>query len=332
MPIIEVDELRKVFFVSRKAPGLAASFRALFRPNRVPVVAVDGVSFRVEAGETVGYIGVNGAGKSTTIKMLTGILSPTAGRVAVLGRNPYRERVANAADIGVVFGQRSQLWWDLALIESLNLIGNIYQVDPARFRTLLEEFCEMLDLKALLRVPIREMSLGQKMRAELAATLIHDPKVVYLDEPTIGLDLIVKERIREFIRRQNQSRGTTIVLTTHDLGDIEELCRRVIIIDKGRLIYDGPLSEIKERFGTYRTITFETAAPPGRLVLPEGCEAIDPSQPLHIVLRFDRTRTSASKVAASVMEQTDVVDFSIAEPDLASIVRQIYEGALGPRP
>jgi ABC-2 type transport system ATP-binding protein len=247
--------------------------------------------------------------------------------VRVLGRDPHRERVANARQIGVVFGQRSQLWWDLALIESLNLIGKIYEIPPARYRQLLAQFTETLSLQELLSVPIRNMSLGQKMRAELAATLIHEPDIVYLDEPTIGLDLIVKERIREFIRQQNRERGTTVILTTHDLGDIEELCPRVMIIDSGKLIYDGPLSTIKQRFGKYREITFETAVAPVHPNVPEGADIIDRGE-RKLVLRFDRTRTTASKVAAALMNQLEVVDFSLAEPDLTLIVKQIYGGAL----
>ena len=328
MAIISVEQARKVFRITRKEPGVAGSFKALFRPRIEEVVAVDGVSFAVEPGETIGYIGVNGAGKSTTIKMLTGILVPTSGRISVMGRVPSRERVANAAEIGVVFGQRSQLWWDLPLIESLNLVGRIYQVEPGRFRELLAEFSDSLELGELLRVPIRQMSLGQKMRAELAATLIHEPRVVYLDEPTIGLDLIVKERIRGFIKQQNREHGTTVILTTHDLGDIEELCERVIIIDQGRLIYDGSLGTIEERFGAHRIITFETARPAPGLRLPAGSERVELDEPGRIALRFNRLETSASRVAAAVMDQIEVVDFSITEPDLASIVRQIYAGAL----
>ena len=329
MSIIEVEQARKVFRVARKRPGLSGALRALVRPDFREVVAVDGVSFSVEPGEMVGYIGVNGAGKSTTIKMLTGILMPTSGRISVMGRDPFRQRVANAAEIGVVFGQRTQLWWDLPLIESLTLIGRIYQVDPERFRKLLDEFSDSLELGELLRVPIRQMSLGQKMRAELAATLIHEPRVVYLDEPTIGLDLIVKERIREFIKRQNRDRGTTVVLTTHDLGDIEELCERVMIIDRGALIYDGPLTTIRDRFGAYRTITFETARPvSAELRLPPGAERLAGDDERHTALRFDRRRTTASRVAAAFMDQVEVLDFAIAEPDLASIVRRIYDGAL----
>src|SRR5512135_1262725 len=265
MPVIQVEHLSKVFRSTQKDPGIGGALKALVRPRHTEKVAVDDISFTVEPGEVVGYIGVNGAGKSTTIKMLTGILVPTSGSVCVLGRDPHRERVANAQEIGVVFGQRTQLWWDLAFIESLSLVAKIYQVSERRYRQLLDQFSETLELKDLLTVPIRNMSLGQKMRAELAATLIHEPRVVYLDEPTIGLDLIVKERIREFIKEQNYTRGTTVILTTHDLGDIEELCQRVIIIDAGRLIYDGPIETIKQRFGKYREITFETIQSPGNL-------------------------------------------------------------------
>jgi ABC-2 type transport system ATP-binding protein len=328
MAIISVDNLSKVFRINQKEPGLGGALKALVRPRLVDKVAVAGISFSVEPGEVVGYIGVNGAGKSTTIKMLTGVLVPSGGQVRVFGRDPHRQRVANARDIGVVFGQRTQLWWDLALIESLNLVAKIYEVEPARYRQLLDQFADTLELKPLLSVPIRNMSLGQKMRAELAATLIHEPKIVYLDEPTIGLDLIVKERIREFIKQQNQTRGTTVILTTHDLGDIEELCKRVLIIDAGKLIYDGPLSTIKDRFGKFRTITFDTLQAVGRFPqVPEGAETLS-TDDHKLVLRFDRSLTSASKVASAVMNQLEVADFSLAEPDLASVVKQIYGGAL----
>ncbi len=325
--IIEVTDLTKVFRINLKDPGVSGALKALVRPRTMNKVAVNQISFSVEPGEMVGYIGVNGAGKSTTIKMLTGILAPTSGGVQVLGRDPHRQRVANARDIGVVFGQRTQLWWDLALIESLNLVARIYNVPPDVYAQRLAEFSQVLELKELLKMPIRNMSLGQKMRSELAATLIHDPQIVYLDEPTIGLDLIVKERIREFIKRQNRERGTTVILTTHDLGDIEELCQRVIMIDDGQLIYDGPLSTIRDRFGKYRTITFETQQPAGAIALPVGAE-VQTTEERKLVLRFDRTVTTASQVASAVMSNVDVLDFALAEPDLASIIRQIYRGAL----
>lgn len=326
-PIIRVNSLSKVFQISKKDPGVGGAVKALFRPRYESKTAVDGISFDVGPGEIVGYIGVNGAGKSTTIKMLTGILLPSGGSVRVLGRDPHRDRVANARDIGVVFGQRSQLWWDLAFIESLNLVARIYEVEPARYKQLREQFADTLLLQDLFGVPIRNMSLGQKMRAELAATLIHEPRIVYLDEPTIGLDLIVKDRIREFIKQQNRDKGTTVMLTTHDLGDIEELCHRVIMIDAGKLIYDGPLSTIKERFGKYREITFVMARPGPKPDVPVGAEVVGAGE-TQLTLRFDRTVTSASHVAAAVMSQAEVADFTLAEPDLASIVKQIYNGAL----
>jgi ABC-2 type transport system ATP-binding protein len=327
MSIIQIQDLSKVYRIVEKAPGIAGSFKALFRPRYKDILAVDRISFAIEPGELVGYIGVNGAGKSTTIKMLTGILLPSGGAVRVLGRDPYQQRVANARDIGVVFGQRSQLWWDLPLIESLNFIQRIYEIPPASFKRRLDEFAETLELKALFGMPVRSLSLGQKMRAELAATLIHDPQVVYLDEPTIGLDLIVKERIREFIKEQNRQRNVTVILTTHDLGDIEEICQRVIMIDAGRIIYDGPLSLIKDRFGKFREITLEAANPIRPFAVPPGSEIVN-QEAQRITLRFDRTATTASQVAAAIMSQLDVADFSLAEPDLASIVKQIYSGAL----
>ena len=327
MSVIEVNELSKVFKIPKKEPGLGGAVRGLFRPRYESKTAVDQINFKVESGEIVGYIGVNGAGKSTTIKMLTGVLMPTSGTVRVLRRDPHKQRVDNARDIGVVFGQRTQLWWDLALIESLNLIAKMYEVPPARYKSILDQFAATLELDELLSTPVRNMSLGQKMRSELAAALIHEPKVVYLDEPTIGLDLIVKERIRDFIKAECVSKGMTVILTTHDLGDIEELCQRVIIIDDGRIIYDGPIETIKKRFGKYREITFETVEQIHTLSMPEGAELLS-TEDHKVHIRFDRTISTASKVAGSVMNQTDVRDFSLSEPELADIVKQIYNGAL----
>jgi ABC-2 type transport system ATP-binding protein len=340
MSAIEVTNLEKTFSIPQREAGLAGAVKGLFSPKYTKKTAVDKISFSLETGEVVGYIGVNGAGKSTTIKMLTGILAPSGGSVRVLGRDPHKERVANAREIGVVFGQRSQLWWDLALRESLWLIAKIYEIPKIVFALRLEEFADVLELEELLSKPIRTMSLGQKMRAELAATLIHSPKVVYLDEPTIGLDVLVKERIRGFLKAQNKQNGTTVLLTTHDLGDIEELCSRVLIIDAGKLIYDGALETIKQRFGTHRTMKFELAlnSPPqrggnssearvGELALPDGV-VITSQENTSLELKFDRALCSASQVASAVMNQLEVLDFSIGEPDLTSIVKQIYAGGL----
>jgi len=327
MSVIDVKQLSKVFKIPKKEPGFSGAVRGLFNPKFEDKTAVNEISFKVDTGEIVGYIGVNGAGKSTTIKMLTGVLMPSGGSVKVLGRDPHKQRVDNARDIGVVFGQRTQLWWDLALIESLNLIAKIYSVHPVKYRLMLDQFTETLELDELLKVPVRNMSLGQKMRSELAAALIHEPKVVYLDEPTIGLDLIVKERIRDFIKAQCIAKGMTVILTTHDLGDIEELCKRVIIIDDGRIIYDGPIETIKKRFGKYREITFETVEQIKTIDVPEGAELLS-TDDRKVQVRFDRTLSSASKVAGSVMNQIEVRDFSLSEPELADIVKQIYNGAL----
>ena len=327
MPVIEVKDLVKVFKIPKKEPGLGGAVKGLFRPQHEAKTAVNGINFKLDAGEIVGYIGVNGAGKSTTIKMLTGVLMPTSGSIKVLGRDPHKQRVDNARDIGVVFGQRTQLWWDLALIESLNLIARIYDVHPVKYRLMLNEFTKTLELDELLKIPVRNMSLGQKMRSELAAALIHEPKVVYLDEPTIGLDLLVKERIRDFIKAECITKGMTVILTTHDLGDIEELCQRVIIIDNGRIIYDGPIDTIKKRFGKYREMTFDTGGTVNALDLPEGAEILS-TESHKVQIRFDRTLSTASKVAGSVMNQIEVSDFSLSEPDLGDIVKQIYNGAL----
>lgn len=326
---IDVQNLRKVFAIPKKEAGLRGSIKGLFKPEYQYKTAVNDLSFQVGKGEVVGYIGVNGAGKSTTIKILTGILAPTGGQVRILGRDPFKNRVANARDIGVVFGQRTQLWWDLALVESLRLIARMYDVPQARYQALLEEFSQTLELDELLSKPVRTMSLGQKMRAELAATLIHEPKIVYLDEPTIGLDIMAKQRIRDFIKRQSQEREVSVLLTTHDLGDIEELCQRIIIIDNGQIIYDGQLSTIKNHFGTHRTITFETAEKlnTSRLVVPRGAEIVS-GEGQKLVLKFNRSEASASQVAASVMQQLEVQDFQLQEPDLTSIISQIYQGAL----
>ncbi len=327
MQVIDVKQLSKVFQIPKKEPGFSGAVRGLFNPRFESKTAVDRISFKVDAGEIVGYIGVNGAGKSTTIKMLTGVLMPSGGNVKVLGRDPHKQRVENARDIGVVFGQRTQLWWDLALIESLNLIAKIYSVHPVKYRLMLNQFSETLELDELLKVPVRNMSLGQKMRSELAAALIHEPKVVYLDEPTIGLDLLVKERIRDFIKSQCIAKGMTVILTTHDLGDIEELCKRVIIIDDGRIIYDGPIETIKQRFGKYREITFDTLEKTNSLNLPSGAEILSVDE-RKVQVRFDRTLSTASKIASTVMNQIEVTDFSLSEPDLSDIVKQIYNGAL----
>jgi ABC-2 type transport system ATP-binding protein len=312
--VIELTDVEKTFVVHDR--------RGRLRRARREVKAVDGVSFAVDAGELVGYVGPNGAGKSTTVKMLTGVLVPSAGRISVAGLDPTRQRVRLARRIGVVFGQRVQLWWDLPLRDSFELLRHIYRVPEARYRENLEEFVELLDLAPLLETPVRQLSLGQRMRGELTASLLHDPELLFLDEPTIGLDVVAKARVREFLARQNRERGLTVLLTTHDLGDIERLCRRLIVIDHGHVIYDGDLDTLKTRYGPERTLVvdLEEPAPPlevggARVVRIEGARQW---------LAFRREEVSAAHLAAVVAERARLVDLALEEPDIEDVVRRIY--------
>jgi len=328
MPIIETRDLRKVFRVVKRKPGPLGALQTLFSREYEDRVAVEGINMSLEAGELVGYIGPNGAGKSTTIKMLTGILVPTAGEIVVAGLVPYRERKRNARNIGVVFGQRSQLYWDLPLIESFELLRAIYNVPRDRYKANMAHFTELLEMGEFLNTPVRQLSLGQRMRGDFAAAMLHDPEIIYLDEPTIGLDVVAKEAIRTFVARINAERGTTIILTTHDLADVERLCRRIVLIDEGRLVYDGEIERLKEQYGTHRTLVVELAQ--AQDVAVEGAEV--ESRTANIVrLRFDRRTISADQLIRRVTERYSVTDVSIEEPALESIIRRIYlEGYAGP--
>jgi ABC-2 type transport system ATP-binding protein len=282
MAIIEVEQLSKAFRIKQRRPGVAGALAALVAAPVETRWAVRELSFGIEPGEIVGYIGPNGAGKSTTVKMLTGILVPTEGRLSVLGLDPSTQRREHAGHIGVVFGQRTQLWWDLPLEESFDLLRAIYRIPADRYRANLKRFRALLEMDEFLRTPVRQLSLGQRMRGDLAAALLHDPPVVFLDEPTIGLDVVAKERIREFLLTANREQGVTILLTTHDMGDIEKLCRRVMIIDHGRLLYDGPLDQIRERYGRHRTLVVDLqevrpAAEVEAVVDDVGVQAFRPS-------------------------------------------------------
>ncbi len=329
-PAVLVEGLRKTFRVARHHRGALAAVRNLFDRRVTEVRAVDGVSFRIARGDLVGCLGPNGAGNSTTIKMLTGLLHPTAGRVEVLGVSPQRQRKAVARRIGVVFGQRTQLWWDLPLIESLDLLRHIYRVPAARFEAALETFRALLDLDPFLNTPVRQLSLGQRMRGDLAAALLHDPEILYLDEPTIGLDVVAKHRIRDFLRQINRERGVTVLLTTHDMADVEQLCSRLLIIDHGRLLYDGGLTEIRDRLGQERTLVVDLAeegAPlEGPLQVPHARE-IRADGPRRW-LRFNRHQTSAADLISAVAGRYRLRDLTIEEPEIESIVRRIYEEGL----
>jgi ABC-2 type transport system ATP-binding protein len=335
MSQIEVKNLTKVFRVAAKAPGFGGAVKHLFLPKYERKTAVDHISFSIEPGESVAYVGPNGAGKSTTIKMLTGILHPTSGDLAVKGLHPWHHRIANAKNIGVVFGQRTQLWWDLPVQESLRLVGDIYEVPEDRFRKNLQDFLEVLELGPLLARPARQLSLGQRMRCDLAASLLHSPPILYLDEPTIGLDVAVKERIRQFIRRCNREKGVTVMLTTHDLGDIEDLCDRMIMIDNGKILFDGPIAKIRDWYGGERVAVFMLSEDSphsleaARSALPElAADSIHSPGPFTLSVEFREHPLSAATLVARVMNVLPVVDLRLEEPDIESIIRQMYEGTL----
>jgi ABC-2 type transport system ATP-binding protein len=320
--VIDVRDLVKTFASSRRRPGRGPLAR--FRRETAELRAVDGISFSIGAGEMVAYVGPNGAGKSTTIKMLTGILVPTAGCVRVAGLEPSRSRVELARRIGVVFGQRTQLWWDLPLRDSFALLRYIYRVPEKRYRANLDAFVELLDLGPLLATPVRQLSLGQRMRGDLTAALLHDPEILYLDEPTIGLDVVAKARIRNFLLALNRDRGVTILLTTHDMADIERLCSRMLIIDHGHLIYDGALEALRDRFGGERTLIVDLVES-GPAIEVAGAIVVKIDGPRQW-LRFRRDETTAAAVVAAVAMHTRLRDLTLEEPEIEAIVRRIYEG------
>ncbi|MGC1380164.1 MAG: ATP-binding cassette domain-containing protein [Candidatus Baltobacteraceae bacterium] len=322
LPIIETRDLRKVFRTPRRIPGALGALRTLFSRQYDERVAVADATMKIEPGELVGYIGPNGAGKSTTIKMLTGILVPTSGQVRVAGLVPWRQRKENARNIGVVFGQRSQLYWDLPLVESFELLRAIYAVPRDVYRRNLDEFVDILEMGEFMRTPVRQLSLGQRMRGDFAAALLHEPKVVYLDEPTIGLDVVAKEAIRTFIARINAERGATIVLTTHDLADVERLCRRIVLIDHGTILYDGDVERIKSEYGRFRTLVVRFSAPVDGPEL-EGAELAGVENST-ARFRFDRNLQRADRLVRQASERYGVEDVSLEEPDLESIIRRIY--------
>lgn len=327
MPLIEAKNLRKEYRINQKKEGLTGAILNVFNPKYVKKVAVNNVNFSIEKGEMVGYIGANGAGKSTTIKMLTGILTPTSGEVIVNGLIPYKNRIKNNLQIGAVFGQRTQMWWDIPVIESYKLIKKIYEVSDKDYNENLNMFSELLNLDQLLRTPVRQLSLGEKMRCEIGATFIHNPKIVYLDEPTIGLDVVVKEKIREVIKVLNKEKQTTVILTTHDLQDIEEVCKRIIIIDSGELVYDGTIEDIKKRFGKHRVAKFKVRNVNNQLenILSKEKDLLltfKDEYELHI--KFDRQKNTAADVMNMLGSYCDILDLTIEEPTIESIVKGIY--------
>ncbi len=325
MALIEVEHLVKTFTRPVRHEGRFGALRGLLSRKYDTIAAVEDISFRVETGEMVGYLGPNGAGKSTTLKMLTGILVPSAGRLEVAGRVPHRQRVEHVRNIGVVFGQRTQLWWDLPTRDSFDLLQHVYRIPAARWRVNLDAFIELLDLGPFLDTPVRQLSLGQRMRADLAAALLHDPSILFLDEPTIGLDVVAKERIRQFLAHINRERGVTVILTTHDLADISRLCQRVVLIDHGRIVYDGALEALRAQYGRWRTLVVDLShgSAPEQVHLPHA-ELVQHEGP-RLWLRFDREATTAAALIAELAARYPIRDLTVEEPEIEAVVRDIYQ-------
>ena len=324
---VEATGLVKKFRTFKRKEGLWGAIQDLFVREYTTLLAVDDVSFGLMPGEMVGYIGPNGAGKSTSVKMLTGILVPTNGKVEANGYVPYRDRVAYTRTIGAVFGQRTQLWWDIAVVESLRLLKQIYDVSDADYKTRMARFDEILEINRYLHQPVRKLSLGERMRCDMAAALLHNPPLLFLDEPTIGLDLLAKENIRLFLKEVNRDFGTTVLLTTHDLSDIEELCRRLMIIDQGHILFDGPLDELKRRLWRQTQIKFELkdreqTSAVNALALPGvQSERVDE---LTCRLSFERDEYTSGDVIRRVVEAAEVRDIFIEEESIEDIVKHIY--------
>ncbi len=329
--MIKVQDLTKDFKIRKKDAGFKGALKSLFSNEYDIKKAVSNISFEIAEGEIVGYIGSNGAGKSTTIKMMTGILTPSSGTIEVNGIVPYKDREKNAKDIGVVFGQRTQLWWDLPLSETFTILKDIYSVNDDLFNRNMNFLNEVLGLEEFMNNPVRTLSLGQRMRADLAASLIHSPKILYLDEPTIGLDVVVKDKVREAIKKINKEFNTTIILTTHDLSDIEELCERIIIIDNGKNIYDGSLKDIKSSFGYMITLEAQIKGDiKTNLNLKEEFNINDNDIEEYIddgrlIIKFNKNKVTSSEVIYKVMQKIDILDFSLKETSIEDIIKKIYK-------
>jgi len=340
MTLIHIQNLTKHFKILNRREGLSGAFKDLFSGDFRSVKAVDGISFDINAGEIVGYIGPNGAGKSTTIKMMTGILKPTDGTILINDHVPYTNRIKQAQIMGVVFGQRTQLWWDLPVIESFKILKEIYKVDQKTFDRHMDMFNELVGLKALYSQQARTLSLGQRMLCDITASFLHNPQVVFLDEPTIGLDISVKAKIRSVIKELNRERNTTIILTTHDLGDVEALCHRIIIIDKGKILYDGDIKKVNALFGAYRTIKVQIndfnettiASLKNKLTERFGKDhgiIVAETEEFWTDMTIDQARTPLSDVLGFVMSNFAVSDVRIVEISMENVVQQVYDGALG---
>ena len=329
--MILADDLHKEFKKIIKEPGLRGSVKALFKPQKEIVKAVDGISFSVPEGEILGFIGPNGAGKSTVIKMLTGILTPTSGYCRINGKIPQEDRKNYVREIGVVFGQRTQLWWDLALRETYAVLKEIYQVPDGQYEKRMAFLNEVLELDSFITSPVRTLSLGQRMRADIAASLLHSPKVLFLDEPTIGLDVVVKENIRNAIRQINAEEGTTVILTTHDLSDIEQLCERIVMVDKGKKVFDGAISELKRNYGDIRTMEFELLDPAAGGLLDYAGRFGDSADigfeqdKASVRVRFDTASVSIGDIISYTLSTVHIKDFNIKSVEIEEIIKKLYK-------
>jgi ABC-2 type transport system ATP-binding protein len=330
MSVISVRNLTKTFKRPLRGEGFKGAVNDLFNRRYEIKTAVDDLSFEIGQGEIVGYLGPNGAGKSTSIKMLVGILVPTSGTVEVNGLVPYENRSENAKQIGVVFGQRSQLWWDIPVIETLQMMKYMYRIPDVVFRENMERFSDILDIGEFQHVAVRQLSLGQRMRADLCAALLHNPSTVYLDEPTIGLDVVVKKKIREFLQEINASMKTTILLTTHDMSDIEKLCSRVLIINHGKKIYDGGLDQLKSEYGSGETMTVETEVPwlSEAELYGLGIDEVEQTEELKLVIQYDKRKVSSTDILSYLMSQVKLVDFEVRPSDIEDVIRGIYGSSL----
>jgi len=322
MPFIEAENLVKTFHVAEREPGIMGALRGIFHRRRQEVRALDGVSFSIREGEMLGYIGPNGAGKSTTVKVLGGILVPDSGKCTVMGRTPWNERVAHVKTIGAVFGQKTQLWWDLPVVESFDLLRDIYGVSQEEHKRVCGELIEILELQPLLGTPVRQLSLGHRMRCDLAASLLHSPRILFLDEPTIGLDAPAKLAVRDFLRKLNQEKGVTVLLTTHDLDDIEALCERVLLINHGRILHDGTMLELRRRVTSEKRVILDLADggqafsdPDARVIRQEG---------KRITLGFDPEKITATALLSRLTANHPVRDLTVENPPIEEIIAHIY--------
>lgn len=321
--MIKLEGITKSFKVAKRSNGLLQATKSLFYREHTIVEALKDISFTIEPGEIVGYIGPNGAGKSTTIKIMSGILVPDGGKCDIMGFTPWKNRVEYVKNIGVVFGQRSQLWWDVPVIDSFELLKDIYKVPQEEYKSTFDLLIETLELKDIINSPVRQLSLGQRMRCEIAASLIHNPQILFLDEPTIGLDAVSKIAVRQFIKTINQEKGVTVVLTTHDMNDIEALANRVILIGKGSLLYDGKIEELRKRFGTHKTITADYRKNTNSFDI--SGTAIILWSPEHAVLSIDTEQILTSDVITQLSKKVDLLDVTIESQPIEDIIVQLYK-------